>query len=260
VRSGTAIEGSLSKNNRGDDIVQNNGREVVRVLVLDADVLAQYGLQNLFSTCPNITLAQLVKDVSDLKSSMLNDVDVVILSLESIRDSGAQIKVIRELASHTNVLVMSAKINTDLVEMCLTAGARGYVWKGIDPKCICEAVLDVINGKHPIMPPIAGELLFQLLSRGIQRAPSCKSSLTQRETEVLHLVAEGMSNKEIAVALNLSVRTVKAHVSNVLRKLQVADRTQAAVLAIKTGTVKGLQNPAGDKTGWLDEVAAGGRL
>lgn len=215
------------------------GGTSVRVAVIEADVLALYGLQNLFSAVPGIELAEPIKDISTVDNLTFTDIDVVIVSIETVMSKFDPSEIIRRISARVHVLVTSSKVDTDLIMVCLGAGAAGFVWKGVEPKAFCQAVQEVAAGDHVIMPPLAGEMLFQLLREGTNRSSAYNMGLTCREHEVLRLVANGLSNKEIAATLNLSVRTVKAHVSNVLQKLNVADRTQAAVVAIKSGIVSG---------------------
>jgi DNA-binding NarL/FixJ family response regulator len=215
------------------------GGTSVRVAVIEADVLALYGLQNLFSAAPGLELVDPIKDVSTVEGMTFSDIDVAIVSIETVMSKFDLNEIIRQISARAPALVTSAKVDTDLIMTCLGAGAAGFVWKGVEPKAFCQAVRAVAAGDHVIMPPLAGEMLFQLLKGGANRSPAGNMGLTCREHEVLCLVANGLSNKEIAAALNLSVRTVKAHVSNVLQKLNVADRTQAAVVAIKSGIVSG---------------------
>ena len=138
------------------------------------------------------------------------------------------------LSAHAPVLSISAYTEPALVVDCLRAGVRGFLWKGIDTASVMQGIRCISVGERPIMPPMAERLVTYILSADV-RPNDRYPQLTNREEEVLSLIACGLSNKEIAGRLSLSVRTVKAHVSNVLRKLDVADRTQAALVAARIG-------------------------
>lgn len=152
--------------------------------------------------------------------------DVVLIDLVMPRMDGiTTIRRIRALSPSTRVLVLTSFSEDDKVFPAIKAGAHGYLMKDIRPAELAESIRAVHRGEPSLHPDIATKLM-EHLTRG-------EDKLTMRETEVLRLIARGQSNKEIAAALVISEKTVKTHVSNILQKLHLSDRTQAALYAIR---------------------------
>ena len=159
--------------------------------------------------------------------------DVVLMDVKMPGMDGIEaLRKLRELANPARVLIVTSFTEQRTVVPALRAGASGYVYKDIDPDALAGAIRSVHAGHVLLQPEVAGALLSQ------DEAPSGTgrgSTLTEREREVLGLIADGRSNREIARALVLSEKTVKTHVSNILMKLDLADRTQAALWAVRHG-------------------------
>jgi len=143
------------------------------------------------------------------------------------------IRRIRATSPSTKIIVLTSFADNEKVFPSVKAGAAGYLLKGVQPQELAEAIRTVHRGEALLHPAIAAKLM-QEFAHGT-RVPG--DSLTEREMEVLRLVARGMSNKEIAESLVLSEKTVKTHVSNILQKLHLVDRTQAALYAVRQGLV-----------------------
>ncbi|RUW47936.1 response regulator transcription factor [Mesorhizobium sp. M1A.F.Ca.ET.072.01.1.1] len=126
------------------------------------------------------------------------------------------------------VMLTVSETNADVAQ-ALKAGARGYVLKGVGSKSLAEILRDVANGQSYVSPTLSARLLSDLL-QPTSRKPDPLSQLTGREAEILGLVAEGLSNKEVAMRLSLQEKTVKHHMTRVLAKLNVRNRTEAALL------------------------------
>jgi DNA-binding NarL/FixJ family response regulator len=139
---------------------------------------------------------------------------------------------LRELDNRARVLIVTSFTEQRTVVPALRAGAAGYVYKDVDPDALAGAIRSVHAGHILLQPEVAGALLSQEEGNSGQGRGG---SLTEREREVLGLIADGRSNREIARALVLSEKTVKTHVSNILMKLDLADRTQAALWAVRHG-------------------------
>ncbi len=139
--------------------------------------------------------------------------------------------VIRRDLPDTEVIALTSIFEDDKVIGAVRAGAIGYLLKDTRAPELCQAIHAAAAGKVQLAPQAAARLLREV------RAPESPEPLTERETEVLRLLAQGLSNKEIAQRLVIGERTVKTHVSNVLAKLNVASRTQAAIHAIRIGLV-----------------------
>lgn len=159
--------------------------------------------------------------------------DVVLMDVKMPGMDGVEaLRKLRELDNPARVLIVTSFTEQRTVVPALRAGAAGYVYKDVDPDALAGAIRSVHAGHVLLQPEVAGALLAQEESTpGQGRA----GSLTEREREVLGLIADGRSNREIARALVLSEKTVKTHVSNILMKLDLADRTQAALWAVRHG-------------------------
>jgi DNA-binding NarL/FixJ family response regulator len=142
---------------------------------------------------------------------------------------------IRARYPDVRVLVLTTYDDDEWVFDAIRAGASGYLLKDTPREKVVEAVRGTYAGKSFVDPVVAGKLLQQVSSRGTQPSSLLTDKLTGRETDVLRLLAKGLSNAEIAGQLHLSEGTVRNHVSAILDKLGVSDRTQAAVVAIQHG-------------------------
>jgi DNA-binding NarL/FixJ family response regulator len=198
------------------------------VLLVDDHPVVRQGLAALLSVQDDITV---VGEASDGQMAIqlageLNP-DVVLLDLKLPGMDGVQ--VLAQLPGEPReprVLILTSATEPAWAERAMRAGASGVVYKDIDPDALVRAIRSVHDGNVLLAARAAGSLR--------ERGPyGSIDSLTAREREVLTLIADGRSNREIARGLNVSEKTVKAHVSSVLAKLGVQDRTQAAVLAVR---------------------------
>ncbi|KOU55030.1 LuxR family transcriptional regulator [Streptomyces sp. WM4235] len=161
--------------------------------------------------------------------------DVILMDVKMpVTDGIEALRRLREAANPARVLIVTSFTEQRTVVPALRAGAAGYVYKDIDPEALAGAIRSVHAGHVLLQPEVAQALLAQ---EGQGAASSRPGSLTDREREVLSLIADGRSNREIARALVLSEKTVKTHVSNILMKLDLSDRTQAALWAVRHGIV-----------------------
>lgn len=161
--------------------------------------------------------------------------DVVLMDLVMPRLGGvAAIRRLREDAPGVRVLVLTSFASDDQVVPAIEAGAAGYLLKDVEPAELAAAIHAVHRGERLLAPQVTDRLMARVAGDG----PSADlASLTPREREVLRLLAHGLSNRELATTLVVSEKTVKTHVSNILMKLGVHDRTQAALLAVRAGLV-----------------------
>jgi DNA-binding NarL/FixJ family response regulator len=159
--------------------------------------------------------------------------DVILMDVKMPGTDGIEaLRLLHEAESPARVLIVTSFTEQRTVVPALRAGAAGYVYKDIDPDALADAIRSVHAGHVLLQPEVAGALLAQdQPAAGTGRG----NALTEREREVLGLIADGRSNREIARALVLSEKTVKTHVSNILMKLDLADRTQAALWAVRNG-------------------------
>jgi NarL family two-component system response regulator LiaR len=140
---------------------------------------------------------------------------------------------IRQVSPHTQVVVLTSYSNDELIFSAIKAGALSYLLKDADAETVLRAIQAAARGEAILHPRIAQRLMAEVTAPQRQNDPL--AGLTAREVEVLQLIAQGRANAEIAAALVITERTVKAHVSNLLGKLHLSDRTQAAIYAWREG-------------------------
>ncbi|MGW6419991.1 response regulator [Streptomyces sp. NPDC055055] len=206
----------------------------IRVLLVDDHQVVRRGLRTFLEVQDDI---QVVGEASDgaegvARAEELRP-DVVLMDVKMPGTDGIEaLKRLRELANPARVLVVTSFTEQRTVVPALRAGACGYVYKDIDPDALAGAIRSVHAGHVLLQPEVAEALLAQDEAPG---GTGRGTTLTEREREVLGLIADGRSNREIARTLVLSEKTVKTHVSNILMKLDLADRTQAALWAVRHG-------------------------
>jgi two-component system, NarL family, response regulator LiaR len=207
----------------------------IRVLVVDDHVIVRSGIRALLATEGEIEVVGEARDGQEaLEQIRVLQPDVVLLDLLMPRMDG--IEVTRRVAIEspsTHILVLTSFAADDKVFPAIKAGAMGYLLKDTGPQELVGAIRQVYRGESWLSPAIARRLL-QELSRPGDR-PLTPDPLTERELEVLKVVAQGRSNQEIAQSLVISEATARTHVSNILSKLHLASRTQAALYALREG-------------------------
>jgi NarL family two-component system response regulator LiaR len=152
-------------------------------------------------------------------------------------DGVAAIRGIRERSPSTRVIVLTSFLDDDKLLPAVRAGAAAYLLKDVQPQELVGAIRTVQAGESELHPAAAARVLAELADGGSRGDP--RAALTPRELEVLELIARGLPNKLIARELGVAEKTVKTHVSNLLGKLGVTDRTQAALYAVREGLVPG---------------------
>lgn len=210
-------------------------REEIRILAADDHAVVREGLRALIDTEPGMELVGEASDGAEaVGRAQALQPDVVLLDLVMPRKSGIEaIGEIRNAAPGARILVLTSFAEDDKVFPAIKAGAQGYLLKDASPGDLLRAIREVHRGEPSMHPTIARKLMLEL-----QRSsdlPPTEDPLTEREVEVLGLVAQGMTNQEIADRLYVSERTVRTHVSNILSKLHLANRTQAALYALRKG-------------------------
>jgi DNA-binding NarL/FixJ family response regulator len=206
--------------------------EPIRVLVVDDHPVVRQGLRTFLDLQHDLTVVGEAGDGPAAVTVALDVApDVVLLDLRMPGGDGVSaLQALRRCGVDARVLVLTSFTDPEAVLPAMRAGAAGYVYKDVDPQALAAAIRAVHAG-HVLMHPDVARLLAA--GDGGSRGPS----LTARERDVLTEIARGRSNREIARALSLSEKTVKTHVSAIFTKLGVADRTQAALHAVRAGLV-----------------------
>ncbi|MEU3399341.1 response regulator transcription factor [Streptomyces filamentosus] len=207
---------------------------LIRVLLVDDHQVVRRGLRTFLEVQDDIEVVGEASDGAEgvARAEELRP-DVVLMDVKMPGTDGIEaLKRLQALANPAKVLVVTSFTEQRTVVPALRAGASGYVYKDVDPEALAGAIRSVHAGHVLLHPEVAGALLSQDDAQG---GTGRGTTLTEREREVLGLIADGRSNREIARALVLSEKTVKTHVSNILMKLDLADRTQAALWAVRHG-------------------------
>ena len=165
--------------------------------------------------------------------------DVILMDLVMPEKDGIEaIKEIKKDDAEAKILVITSFAEDEKVFPAIKAGALGYLLKDSSPDDLIQAIHEIYQGKASLHPTIARKLIMELKEEDNGKSQPAEQVLTTREVEVLNLIAHGMSNQEIANQLMVSETTVRFHVSNILSKLHLANRTQAVLYALKEGIAK----------------------
>jgi NarL family two-component system response regulator LiaR len=210
----------------------------IRILIADDHAIVREGLRALIQSEPGMELAGEAEDGEQtIRLARSLKPDILLLDMVMPRKNGlAVIEEIKRAGLSLRILVLTSFSDDDTVFPAIKAGAEGYLLKDTSPKTLLKSIREVASGQPSISPSIAAKLI-----RDLQRPPDLPKTedpLTERELETLILIAQGLSNGEIADKLVITEGTVRIHVSNILSKLHLANRTQAALYAIKEGIVE----------------------
>jgi DNA-binding NarL/FixJ family response regulator len=208
---------------------------MIQVYLVDDHPFVLEGLKTFLSTHDQIeVLGQADTAEKGLKEIKALKPDVAIVDLHLPDMTGIELtKKIQQLALNTKIIILSSFCEDDEIIAAIDAGALSYLMKDSSPPKLVKAILSAEKGEPVLHPRIAKKLMTR-----VSRKKTLIEPLTSREKEVLSQLTKGKSNKEIAKALFISDKTVKTHVSNILRKLEVKDRTQAAIKAIEENLIK----------------------
>jgi len=216
-------------------------KENINVMIVDDHALMREGIARILELEENISVEATASDGAEAISKFKKgSYDVILLDINMPNMNGIEtLRKLRDMDSSVKIIMLTVYDAREYLIETLNLGANGYMLKDADSSSLVSAIMNVYNGGTYIHPSLAGELLKEInkkkdkngLKNGIE-------SLTKREYEVLLLIAEGLSNRDISDKLIISEKTVKNHVSSILRKLDLTDRTQAAIYAYRHNVKK----------------------
>lgn len=209
--------------------------DAIRILIADDHAIVREGLRTLIGSEPGIELVGEAADGEEaVQKARTLQPDVVLMDLVMPRKDGLEaIREIKRENPEISILVLTSFAEEEKVFPAIKTGAQGYLLKDSLPEELLKAIYDVHDGEAPIHPTIALKLIREL--KEPSDLPPAEDPLTDRELTVLKLVAQGLTNQEIADRLMISEWTVRTHVSNILDKIHVANRTQATLYALREG-------------------------
>jgi DNA-binding NarL/FixJ family response regulator len=212
---------------------------MIRVAIADDHRVVRVGLEQLLATFHDVELVGSAPGGAEAVAICTAErPDVLVLDLSMPEVDGIEVtRRLREASPDTRVIVFTSFSDRDRILEALDAGAIGYLLKDAEPEEIHAAIGAAARGEAPLAPKAAAELLAAHRSR--PEAPE----LSPREREVLRLVVDGLANKQIARRLGISEKTVKGHLTNLFQRIGVADRTQAALWAERTGALRDREVP-----------------
>jgi NarL family two-component system response regulator LiaR len=209
--------------------------QAIRVLIVDDHAIVRKGISALLSTETDIeVLGEATNGAEGVEKAVALRPDVVLMDVVMPKMDGIEAtRRITAMPDAPRVLVLTSFAADDQVFPAIKAGALGYLLKDSGPNELIRAIRQVHRGEPSLEPAIASKVLFELAHP--PKAEPTTDPLTERELEVLRLIAQGYSNRQIADELVITEMTVRAHVSNILGKLHLASRTQAALFALREG-------------------------
>jgi NarL family two-component system response regulator LiaR len=221
------------KGNHALDLIEGSAR----VMLVDDHAVVRQGLRTFLDLQDDITVVGEAKDgVEALQIVQELEPDVVLMDLVMPRMDGIEtVRRMKALRPHIQIIVLTSFGDDQKVFAAIRAGATGFLLKDVSPQDLAAAIHAARRGEASLAPGIATKLLQEI---AIGSNPAAEEhTLTEREYAVLALIAQGRSNRQISEELTISEKTVKTHVSNILTKLHLEDRTQAAIYALKEGLV-----------------------
>lgn len=215
----------------------NDSTPKIRILIADDHQVVRQGLRTFMELQADFEVVGEAGDgVTVVEMTRKLKPDIVLMDLVMPRMDGiAAIRGIKNLDVPARIIALTSFTEDDKVFPAIQAGASSYLLKDVSPDALADAIRAVHHGEARLHPEIVRKLMDQVAQNGAPARMPPVQNLTEREIEVIRLVANGKSNAEIANALFISEKTVKTHVSNILSKLNLADRTQLAIYAIRNG-------------------------
>lgn len=212
---------------------------MIRILICDDQAIARHGLQMILSTAPDLEIVgEAENGEAALEVVAQTMPDLVLMDLKMPKLNGVQAtKLIRKRFPAVHILVLTTYDADEWVFDAVRAGAHGYLLKDAPPQQLLTAIRHTVEGKAMIDPSVAGKILSGFAKQPATPTTQLVETLSDREIEVLQLMAEGLTNAEIGAQVHLSEGTIRNYISTILGKLQAKDRTQAVVTAIRHGLI-----------------------
>ena len=232
----------------GNNDRRNQSYERVRILIVDDHALYRVGIRQILEREPDLEIVAEADDArTALDASFATNPDVILMDLSLPSPGGIETtqRVKRELPS-TSIIVLAVSEDEDALFDAIKAGAAAFILKDVGPDDLVTIIRRVVSGEYLIndkvfaKPSVASRVLkeFRALAVYGQEAAPIFAPLSPRDVEILDNIAQGMTTKQVAYSLSISEQTVKNHMSSILRKLSVNDRTQAVVYAMKQGWIR----------------------
>jgi len=205
-----------------------------RILIVDDHPVVRQGIRMIMNTEPAIQIVGEANDGQEAEHQVRSlRPDIVLLDLAMPGKNGVEaMQTIKRIHPEIRIIVLTGSADEESVNAAMKAGADGYLLKDSDPETLLAAIHAVQRGEMPLHPRVARHLIEGVIKRG---SPPRTGDLTTREKEILDLLATGLSNKEMAQILQITKGTVKVYVSKIFRKLDVSNRTEAAIRAKQIG-------------------------
>ena len=209
----------------------------IRLVLADDHAVVRRGLQALIELEADMDIVGMGSNgLEAIQQVQAHQPDVVLLDVQMPRKNGIEaIPEIKAVAPETRILMLTSFGDDDSVFAAIKAGAMGYLLKDSSPAELLQAIRNVYNGRSSLDPAIALKVIQEINKPAAKQQPRTIDPLTPREVEILRLVARGLTNMDIANQLVVSERTIRTHISNILGKLHLANRTQAALYALRQG-------------------------
>jgi nitrate/nitrite response regulator protein narL len=210
----------------------------IKIMIADDHSMIREGLKSLLELEGDIQVVAEAEDGVDcLEKLKICTPDVLLLDINMPRKNGLEVlQTLKSSKSKVKVLVLTVHNEVEYLMKAVDIGVDGYILKDSESAELKKAIFSIVEGENYIQPSLIPSLNSKMIEKN--RDEGKIESLTKRELEVLKLLAVGMYNKEVAEKLNISERTVKNHVSNIFKKIEVTDRTQAAVFAIRNNIIE----------------------
>lgn len=221
--------------------------DALRIVLVDDHILFRKGIASLISSRKDMKIVGEASDgIEAVKVARETVPDVILMDIHMPQRNGLEtVKIIKEEMPHLEVVMLTVSDDDEDLFQAIKNGAKGYLLKNLEPQQLYEMLDKIRQGEAPLSGAMAAKILQEFrqppANEAKQREPV--DELTSREIEVLEEVVTGASNKEIADSLNITENTVKIHLRNILEKLHVQNRIQAAVQAVREGLISDPLNP-----------------